>query len=376
MPTVATRKSAVAVQAADVSARPRSAGLRVVATKLLGRELSPKLAWLASAAAAIVVLAGQLAEDAHDSLRMEMLPPNAELQRWAIVGLVIYIVVASNLLRRTWRRALAQLREVVRIPAQQFAAYEARLKLPELRVDIVLLALAVAATLAVFAIFGSPIGGSGAEPGAVISLPASLPAAGLVLAGYTVFGWVALRLVYTTVRSARILRQLAGEPLDINVFDTGNLEPFGRVALAVAFAPAGIMLILLFGLGTPQTLLGWAVLLLASTAALLALLLPLLGIHRRMADAKDKALAELADRLTVLWDEMAKTPLSDGAAMARLRDAAAAYIPMRNEVQEMTAWPFRNTAAFGRAVLVASAPLIYATLNELIRIFWIEPLGG
>jgi hypothetical protein len=121
--------------------------------------------------------------------------------------------------------------------------------------------------------------------------------------------------------------------------------------------------------------LGWAVLLLASSAALLALLLPLLGIHRRMADAKDKTLADLADRLTALYDEMARTPLSDAVALARLGDAAGAYIPLRNEVQEMTAWPFRNTAAFGRAVLVASAPLIYATLNELIRVFWIAPLG-
>ncbi|MDP8904119.1 MAG: hypothetical protein M3N29_02170 [Chloroflexota bacterium] len=51
------------------------------------------------------------------------------------------------------------------------------------------------------------------------------------------------------------------------------------------------------------------------------------------------------------------------------------HIGVRKTVQEMPAWPFRNTAAFGRAVLVASAPLIYATLNELIKICWIQPLS-
>ena len=49
---------------------------------------------------------------------------------------------------------------------------------------------------------------------------------------------------------------------------------------------------------------------------------------------------------------------------------------MRKAVQEMTTWPFRDTVAFGRAVLIAAAPLIYTTLSELIRVFWIRPLSG
>ncbi|MEJ7749350.1 MAG: hypothetical protein WKF56_08595 [Candidatus Limnocylindrales bacterium] len=41
----------------------------------------------------------------------------------------------------------------------------------------------------------------------------------------------------------------------------------------------------------------------------------------------------------------------------------------------MTTWPFADTVAFGRAVLIASAPLIYTVLSELIKAFWIEPLS-
>ena len=41
----------------------------------------------------------------------------------------------------------------------------------------------------------------------------------------------------------------------------------------------------------------------------------------------------------------------------------------------MTTWPFADTVAFGRAVLIASAPLIYTVLNELIKVFWIAPLS-
>ena len=39
-------------------------------------------------------------------------------------------------------------------------------------------------------------------------------------------------------------------------------------------------------------------------------------------------------------------------------------------VQEMTTWPFRDTVAFGRAILIASAPLIYAALAQLINVLW------
>jgi hypothetical protein len=41
---------------------------------------------------------------------------------------------------------------------------------------------------------------------------------------------------------------------------------------------------------------------------------------------------------------------------------------MRKTVQEMTTWPFRSAVTFGRAVIIALAPLIYAFLSELIRL--------
>ena len=47
---------------------------------------------------------------------------------------------------------------------------------------------------------------------------------------------------------------------------------------------------------------------------------------------------------------------------------------MRKTVQEMTTWPFADTVAFGRALIIASAPLIYTTLSELGKVFWINPL--
>jgi hypothetical protein len=367
---LATRKSA-AVQARP-GAQRRSLSWRRSGVRLFGRELSRPAYALLGALAVAVVLIGQLVEDARDSARLEMLPPAPDLARWAIVALVVYFVLAGYLLRHVWRNALRGLRGTVLITEDEFETYESKLRIPEARTDSVLVVGSLATVLLLFGLLNAELPITGA--GGPTFLPSDLPAAVLVVAGYTVFGWACLRLVYTTVRSASVLRRLADEPLEINVFDTSNLVPFGNVALAVALAPAGIILILLAGLGTPSTLMGWTVVLLASLATVMALVVPLLGIHRRMADAKDAAAGELGMRLRQLHAEVNATPLSDGETMTRLRDAASAMIPLRATIQQMAAWPFRNTAAFGRAVLVASAPLIYATLNELIKIFWIQPL--
>ena len=66
---------------------------------VLGRELTPLATGLLSAAAVLAVLAGQVIEDVHDSMWLEMMPPNAELARWALPPDQARGIVASELLR-------------------------------------------------------------------------------------------------------------------------------------------------------------------------------------------------------------------------------------------------------------------------------------
>jgi len=94
-----------------------------------------------------------------------------------------------------------------------------------------------------------------------------------------------------------------------------------------------------------------------------------------MSLAKDEALGRLNVRIAELYDKLSGPLTTDTAEATRVGSATSALIPLRKTVQEMTTWPFRDTVAFGRAVLIASAPLIYTTLSELIRVFWISPLS-
>jgi hypothetical protein len=303
-----------------------------------------------------------------------MLPPIFFARRWTLIVAVLYLLVISRVVDRTVRRSLPSLERVMRIDAATFRGFARRLEHPGIAVNVALLAVSALIVIALFPLLGLSLVTDDPVTHLQVYLPSSAGDALLVLAGYTVIGWAVLSLVYLTVRLARALGELTRQPLDVDVFDTANLFPFGNIALAGALAPAGIIVILLLGLGEPSTWLSWTVLLLAAVSSLLVLLLPLRGIHRQMSEAKEAVLADLSARIGQVYEDVSRASI-DSPQQPGLAERTGTLIPLRKTVEEMTTWPFADTVAFGRAVLIASAPLIYTVLSELIRIFWIDPLS-
>ncbi|MEA2610193.1 MAG: hypothetical protein QOJ75_2436, partial [Chloroflexota bacterium] len=316
----------------------------------------------------------QFAEDVADSPPLQMLPPIFFARRWTLIVAVLYLLVISRVVDRTVRRSLPSLERVMRIDAATFRGFARRLEHPGIAVNVALLAVSALIVIALFPLLGLSLVTDDPVTHLQVYLPSSAGDALLVLAGYTVIGWAVLSLVYLTVRLARALGELTRQPLDVDVFDTANLFPFGNIALAGALAPAGIIVILLLGLGEPSTWLSWTVLLLAAVSSLLVLLLPLRGIHRQMSEAKEAVLADLSARIGQVYEDVSRASI-DSPQQPGLAERTGTLIPLRKTVEEMTTWPFADTVAFGRAVLIASAPLIYTVLSELIRIFWIDPLS-
>lgn len=313
-----------------------------------------------------IVAAGQLAEDLADSPPLQMLPPDVSINRWAIVAAVLYIVLISRVVERTVQRSLPQLRGAVRIGDEAFGVYVTRMQPPSARVHLAILGLAAILNVLIYPIAGNDL--LTRDP--VTKAPRFLPPGALdslvILAAYTLVGWAILTLVFVTVRLGRALGALSRERFDVDVFDTSNLVPFGNMALANALAPTGVMLILLLGLGFPSGLQGYSLVTLAALASILALLLPLRGIHGQMTRAKEAALATLNGRIGEAFNE-ATAPVGP-TQLGPLNERTSILTILRKTVQEMTTWPFRNTVAFGRAVLIASAPLIYAALTRLMDI--------
>jgi hypothetical protein len=321
----------------------------------------------------LVVLAGQVAEDLADSPPLQMLQPEAELQRWLIVGFVAYLFGILAVSERIVERSLASVRPVVRIHDDAFAEYSRRMAtLPALS-EIVIVATSAAVTVVLFAMLRADLLVDDPVTHSSQSLP-PLPGGALVLAGYTVFGWAFLRLVYGTLRLARALGALTREPIDVDVFDTSPLVPFGNIALALALAPAGAIVILIITLGRPTQPIGWSVVIEATGATILALILPLWGVHRQMAIAKHRAFAALSATVSDVYTSATSPRRPNDEQWAHLGNITGTTLQLRKTVQEMTTWPFRGTLAFGRAILIAAAPLIYAALSELIRSWWLAPL--
>ena len=333
------------------------------------------LPYLVLLAAAALVVAGQLAEDLADSEPIQLLAPLSALRRWTLIVAVAYMLVISLVIDRLVLQSLAALDRLVKIKPDRFRDYVDRMRRPRLAVDVVLFA---AAALLVAVLF---VGLRTSLPidDAVTNGPTFLPATGLgavlVLLEYSIVGWAVLTLVWTTVRRARALGRLSREPLQVDPFDTSNVLPLGNIALATALAPAGVVVILLFGFGAPRQAVSWALLVLVSLASLVALLLPLRGIHGQMEGAKDRALADINHRLRESYEELREPNAGRSDSMSGLRNRVATLIDLRRTVNEMTTWPFRDTIAFGRAVLIALAPLIYTIVNELIKLFVIGPLN-
>lgn len=354
--------------------RPPSATSRTQAWGTLSARLRRAAYPILTIASVGIVAAGQLVEDLFDSAPLQMLPPTLLIQRWTVIALVLYALVMWVLLDITARRSLASVRHVVKLEPAAFESYVQRMRRPPPVVDVTILLGCLLINVVLFVGLGADLLID--DPVLVrtaTKLPVDPIAATIVILGYTVIGWAFLRLIYVAARLARQLGKLSREPLSIDVFDTSDLVPFGNIALALAMAPAGVILILLVGLGVPTNVVGWSVIVEATLVTVLALLLPLRGIHSQMSAAKDAALTKLSARIGELYESVSGQLPNEPAEATRVGATTSALIPLRKTVQEMTTWPFRDTVALGRAVLIASAPLIYATLSELINIFIIGP---
>ncbi len=331
--------------------------------------------WLLLVGAVALVFAGQLVEDLSDSPPLQLFTQPIALRRWTLIVAVLYSLGISTVIDRLVGQSLKALDRLVRVNPERFAAYTTSMRRQALAHDAVLLAAAAAFVAVIFLGLQTSLPIDDPVTQQPVLLPSNGAAALVVLAEYGVVGWAMGSLVWATVRRTRALDQLSQEPMQVDVFDTENVLPFGNIALATALAPAGVVVILLFGFGRPNTPLSWALLILVTSASLFALLQPLRGIHGQMDRAKERALADINRRLRESYEALRGQPAPSGAALADINSRVGTLVALRKTVGEMTTWPFRDTIAFGRAVLIALAPLIYTVVNELIKIFFLNPIS-
>jgi hypothetical protein len=166
---------------------------------------------------------------------------------------------------------------------------------------------------------------------------------------FTLYG----RMVLADFAGARTFTRIGAEWTRVDLLDPGRLAPFARRGLRSV-----LLFVVPFSLASLLLLAPWATYLtvvamgIVVAVALCALLLPVLGVHRRIREIKGQELERL--RLAIGGDRSALegSPMATEAETVRLADLLA----YRAYVESVSEWPF-DAPALLRFALYLAIPL-------------------
>lgn len=171
-------------------------------------------------------------------------------------------------------------------------------------------------------------------------------------------------LAYAILSVSGRMSRLAGRLGSIDLFDHRPLMPFTQQGLTNAllliglFSIYGLMLLTETGFGLVALIIGLTTL----TGAALTVVLPLRGVHRRIAQAKAEELswldADLGKRRSSIRDG------GGGAEPGKFADLAA----HRREVSDVSEWPV-NTSTYVRFALYSLIPVASWAAAALVERF-------
>lgn len=321
------------------------------------------------AAAGAIALTAQLAAHAQRDPGFVNAQPVVLLRLFALPVLTMYMLAMLRVLKRRAVDALRELRPAVRVPDDEYDRLVCNTVQVSPRQEIALLGASAVIVVVLFALLRSALPINALPQLGRQFLSADVLVAALTLAGYALFGWAGLELVLATLRFGRGLGALAGKPLHVNVFDPTNLLPFGSLTLMHSLSVAGVLIGLLIALGQPEFLIDYIVVILASLASVLALVVPLAGVRAQMQRARTQALQHIHQRLADCQAAMLTLQTHSPDALKALTTATDNLISLRKTVLAQPILPFRNAFAVSRVVLAALSPFAYFIANELIRAY-------
>jgi len=281
----------------------------------------------------------------------------------------VYILAYVRLIKRTAGRALARLRRSVLIADTEYESYVHRFLHARGRVEISLLGLALV-MLIVFLVL---------PPNQLRGLPRQHPLeiAGLVVIAFywTLLFYLLLSLVYISIRNARALGGLAKQPLVVNVFDPDGLLPFGSIGLVQSLAFIGLFIIPLIIIGPPSREGGGWLVIGLSAVSLLALFVPLWGVHQQIVRARDRVLTNLSDEFLEIQQSLLRAEAKETEALRTLSQRTDVLLQLRKQIMGSPSWPFRNSASVVRATIATASPVLFFVLNHVVQTYFF-PLFG
>lgn len=331
-------------------------------------ERTPIPYWVIVCLATLIVGAEQVMEFVLD-MGTAQTPPSgmpARLTSYLVLPIfTLYVLLMMRTLKSSTVRALAELRPSVRVSDDEYDNHVYRMVNTSPRVELALLFISVVGVYLLYGLANNSLALTNTVRAS--QLGAALI---LVLGPYVIFGWAFLAFVFSTLQLGRALGKLAYRPLSVNIYDVGNLLPFGHISLIYSLAVAGGILILLVGLGQPTQPSSWAVIIMLSVASVAALVFPLRGVNQQMREARHRELERIHAQLRSIHDIILERMDLEPDALSRAATRIGALVDLRKVVLETPTWPYRDTLMIVRAIVVAIAPLMYFILTQIITGFF------
>lgn len=310
-------------------------------------ERLPGPAWAAYLVALVPTFLALATADWLSGGRIGEIQPDRVVWVFALVGSIWLI----HHLDRVARSALAEFGPMLESSPEDLTRLGYELTVIPRTPALILLGFAALRTAEGFAFQPETEGIAGLSPAALaIRFPFETILTGLVLI-----------LIYHTIRQLRLVGRIHARAERINLFRPGPLYAFSRLTSQTAIGL--VPLLIPFGSGLPSavTTLDYVVLLsmcgLILGVAVLAFFLPLLGMHRRMAQEKRRLQDQVGQRVEAivakLHESVDRSELSGADGNNK---QLGSLIAERDLVNRLSTWPWQAGAA-GAVVSAVALPI-------------------
>lgn len=182
---------------------------------------------------------------------------------------------------------------------------------------------------------------------------------------------VLFHLLVQVIQVLRRINRLYGRIKQVNVFDLDNLYALSSLSarIGVFFIVAGTLSYITnieLRRSEPQTELAVFFILFNSTMAVLVFLLPLLSIHRRLADEKKQVARENNQRIRAALEELhVRSDNQQFDEMPLIESQVAALLEFRREIDRISTWPWERQTLRG-FITAISLPIVVWLIQQYL----------
>ena len=161
------------------------------------------------------------------------------------------------------------------------------------------------------------------------------------------------------------LARLSHQPLEINLYDTHSLYPFGQLSFAYAAIISVRMLIQIATTGFVEGVMA-VIFIISSVASLLALVLPIWSVHRQLRSEKQQMLQQLAAQMNQVTRSLFAQQLDKPEHLQSVATSLQTIGSIHERIANIWTWPVPNSITAIQVLLLSTAPTLLNLLKTYI----------